>query len=389
MLGILGGGQLGQMLADAATRLGVRSRCLDPNPESCAKRSAELVVGAYDDPAALAAFCDGLQDGRDAVTYEFENVPTAALDWLARERPGLVVRPGATSLSVSCDRLREKEAFAAVGVPLAQWARVEAPDDLDSAADAVGVPGVLKRRSGGYDGRGQVVVAERSQLGGAWAALEKSACVYEAFVKFRREVSVVGARGADGATVCYPVVENAHRGGILHETHAPAPGLDPAVDARARAWHAALCARLGHVGVLAIELFEVDVDGPDGTRVELFANETASRVHNSGHWTMDACVVGQFELHVRAVLGMALGDVGLCAGVGAACMVNVIGDEPGRPDELASTDGVAVHLYGKGPRGGRKLGHVNVVASDPETLQARVARVREGVGMALGGVMER
>jgi 5-(carboxyamino)imidazole ribonucleotide synthase len=350
--------------------------------------SAELVVGNYDDPAALAALCDGLEDGRDAITYEFENVPTAALDWLARERPGLAVHPGMQSLSVSSDRLREKDVFLAVGVPLAPWARVDRVEDLAAAAESVGVPGVLKLRSGGYDGRGQVVVAERSQLIDAWVALGNAPCVYEAFVKFRREVSVVGARGADGSTACYPVVENVHRGGILHETHAPAAGLAPAVDARARAWHAALCERLGHVGVLAIELFEVEADGEP----QLFANETASRVHNSGHWTMDACSVGQFELHVRAVLGMGLGmelgiglgDVGMRAGVGAACMVNVIGDEPGRPDELAGTDGVTVHLYGKQPRGGRKLGHVNVVAPDRETLEARLARVREGVGMALG-----
>ena len=323
-VGCIGGGQLGRMLALAGAPLDVRFRFLDPSADACAGGVGELLVGSYDDPDLL----DRLADGADGVTYEFENVPVAAA-----RRVGAV--PDARALEQGQDRLVEKELFRRLGIPTARYGSLE-----DS-----GLPALVKARRLGYDGKGQRVVESLVALDGDELA--------EEVVAFDRELSIVAARGRDGQTVFYPLAENEHRGGILAVSRAPVRG---APQREAEEIATKLLDALGYVGVLAVELFEVD-----GT---LLANEFAPRVHNTGHWTIDGAVTSQFENHVRAVLGLPLGST---QALGETVMLNLVGDAP--PSEhLLGVPGAHVHLYGKTPRPGRKLGHVTLVDAEEERI---------------------
>jgi len=350
---VLGGGQLGRMLGLAAVPLGVACRFLDPSPDAPAAAVGDLVVGALDDEAAL----DEVARGADVVTYEWEGVPAPSARHLAAG--GLLVRPGDRPLEVSQDRLVEKDAFRALGIDTPQYHAVSSREELDEAIQAVGLPAVLKTRRGGYDGKGQFVLRELADANAAWSELGGLALVLEAFVPFDRELSVIAVRSHDGVVACWPVVENEHRDGILHVTRAPA-GLSE-LEARARDIAVALLDELDHVGVLAIELF--DVNG------SLLANEFAPRVHNSGHWTIEGAVTSQFENHLRAVLGLPLGATDAR---GVAAMVNCVGTMPDVTAVLAVPD-AHLHDYGKAPRPGRKLGHITVVADSPADLDIRLA----------------
>ena len=328
VVGILGGGQLGRMLALAGAPLGMRCVVVEPAPDPPAAVAAEVIAAAYDDPAALA----DLARRCDVVTVELEHVPVAGLAWLAERVP---VRPSPEAIAIAQDRRTEKEALAAAGIATAPWAAPPRP-----------FPGgtVVKRRRGGFDGRGQVVLAPGEPVEGALDGL----CISEEVVAFEREVSIVAARAVDGAVACYPVVENRHAEGILRTTVAPAPGLTAATQAEAEGIATAVLDRLGYVGVVAVELFAVDGG--------LVANEVAPRVHNSGHWTIEGAATSQFEQHLRAITGLPLGST---AARGAMAMVNLIGSLPDVRAVLA-VPGAHLHLYGKAPRPARKLGHVTV-----------------------------
>jgi 5-(carboxyamino)imidazole ribonucleotide synthase len=340
VVGCVGGGQLGRMLALAAAPLGVVVRCLDPSEDACAGDVCELIVGAYDDPEALAR----LADGADCVTYEFENVPAGAL---AALRDRTHVRPGAGSLTISQDRLWEKQLFGRVGVPCTAFGDIDTPDELADALSRTGLPAVIKTKRMGYDGKGQRVVHTEQEAREAVAALGDE-LIAEALVEFRRELSLVLVRGVDLETVFYPLVENVHVDGILSTTVAPAPDIDPVLQTACQGYGSAVAGALGHVGVLCLELFETDTG--------VLANELAPRVHNSGHWTIEGAETSQFENHIRAVLGLPLGST---APRGRSLMRNLVGEHPPLAELLAG--GGHVHLYGKEPRPGRKLGHVTHV----------------------------
>jgi 5-(carboxyamino)imidazole ribonucleotide synthase len=355
-VGVLGGGQLGWMLARAGDPLGIRCRFLDPSAEAPAGRAGELVVGAYDDPAALDRFADGLT----FVTYEFENVPVGSARRLAaRSR----VFPPPQALEVSQDRLTEKRFLESAGVPVAPWRPVASLAELDRAVAELGCPAVLKTRRLGYDGKGQHVIQEPVDVGRAWAALGHAPLVLESFVRFDRELSILAVRGQDGATACYPLVENLHAGGILRRSLAPASGVAPTLQARAEEHARRVLETLDYVGVLAIELFQVGD--------QLLANEMAPRVHNSGHWTIEGAETSQFENHLRAVAGLPLGKP---AARGMSAMLNLIGALPD-PATVLGIPGAHLHLYGKTPRPGRKLGHVTLRADDRAELDRLRARL--------------
>jgi 5-(carboxyamino)imidazole ribonucleotide synthase len=358
LVAVLGGGQLGRMLGLAGIPLGLRFRFLDPGDAAPAAAVGELVVGALDDHDALE------RTARDAavVTYEWEGVPADAARFVAGETP---VRPGDRPLEVSQDRLTEKETFRRLGIGTPAFAAVDDRDRLDRAIDAVGgLPAVLKTRRGGYDGKGQAVLRDHDDVERAWSELGAHPLILESLVPFDRELSVIAVRALDGIVACWPLVENHHEGGILRLSVAPAPAVDDALQARGEAIAARLLDELDHVGVLTVELF--DVDG------ELLANEIAPRVHNTGPWTIAGAVTSQFENHLRAVLGWPLGAT---AARGLSAMVNCIGVLPER-DSVLAVPGAHLHDYGKSPRRGRKLGHVTVVASDDAELAERLAVVR-------------
>lgn len=365
VVGILGGGQLARMLALAGLPLGLRFRMLDPAADAVAGHVGELVVGAYDDPAALARFVRGVR----LVTFEFENVPASAAAWL---QDHVDVAPRPRALEVGQDRLAEKRLFAQVGMAVPRHRAAGTAAELQAAVAEVGLPCVVKTRRLGYDGKGQQVLRPGPDLAARVDACFTALCgpgtgglVVEQFVPFQRELSILAVRGRDGTVACYPVVENEHRDGILRRTRAPAPDLDPALQRQAEVSAAAVLRELDYVGVLAIELFQ------QGDR--LLANELAPRVHNSGHWTIEGSVCSQFENHLRAVLGLPLGDTAM-AGGGCATMVNLIGALPERPAVLA-VPGAHLHLYGKAPRPGRKLGHVTVVGPQREAVDRAAAAV--------------
>ena len=357
-LAILGGGQLAWMLALAAKPLGVSVAVLDPSPEAGAGRVAEHVVAAYDDPAGL----DEVSAGADVVTYEFENVPAAALTRLVEH--GVPVLPSPRSLAVTQDRLSEKRLLAELGIAVAPHAAIDDPVDVETALAQVGAPGILKTRRLGYDGKGQVRVRTADELAPAVAELGGSDLIYEGLVEFSRELSVVVARGTDGSIEVYTPVENEHRDGILALTLAPAPNLAPELAASAQAAAIAVAEALDHVGVLCVELFE--------TAEGIVANEIAPRVHNSGHWSIEGAETSQFENHVRAVLGMPLGDASVR---GVSAMVNLVGGVP-PVAQLEAIAGATVHLYGKEPRKGRKLGHVTIVAGSAALLASPLEQAR-------------
>lgn len=354
-VGILGGGQLGRMLALAGLPLGMRFRFLDPAPNCPAAAVGEHVQAEFDDIAALDRFADGL----DLVTYEFENVSVGTARYLAERLP---LHPHPQALEVGQDRLDEKSFLRSLGLPTADYLPVGSADALRAAIEDIGLPAVVKTRRHGYDGRGQAVLRAGSDVDAAWSAIGEVPAILEAFVPFRRELSIVVARASDGSLAPYPLVENVHRHGILWTTCAPAANVDAARQRRAEEYARTLLERLEYVGVLAIELFETGSG-------ELLVNEIAPRVHNSGHWSIEGAVASQFENHLRAVAGLPLGST---ESRGFAAMVNLIGVVPD-PRRLLEVRGSHLHLYGKEPRPGRKLGHVTVVAAseDERTSQLR------------------
>jgi 5-(carboxyamino)imidazole ribonucleotide synthase len=354
-LGILGGGQLGRMLALAGVPLGVRCRVLEPAADPPAAAVAEHIPGDFDDFQALYRLHDV-----DAVTYEFENVPVESARWLAERLP---VFPPPAALAVAQDRLAEKAFFARHGIPTPPFAGVEGRAEFEAALAHIGLPAVLKTRRFGYDGKGQMVLRTPTEAEEGWRVLGGRPLILEGFVSFERELSVLAVRGRDGSTACYPLVENRHHEGILRLSLAPAPRLTPGLQAQAEAHARRALDELAYVGVLAIEFFEV--------AGRLLANEIAPRVHNSGHWTIEGAECSQFENHLRAVLGWPLGST---AAVGCSAMVNLIGTLPPAEAVLA-VPGAHLHLYGKSPRPRRKLGHVTVCARHPEALADLLTRL--------------
>jgi 5-(carboxyamino)imidazole ribonucleotide synthase len=341
------------MLLQAGQDLGIACVTLDPAADSPAAQVGPAIVADYDDPEALAR----LSADADVVTFEFENVPAAAVRALSRP-----VFPPVVSLETGQDRLAEKTLFTEVGLPVPMFAAVDDLASLETAVDAVGLPAVLKTRRLGYDGKGQAVLRRRELLEDAWRAVGEVPSICEAFVPFDREVSIVAVRGLDGEVRCWPLVENHHREGILRLSLATTPeadGLQPIAEGHARA----VLERLDHVGVLTIELFVM------GDTV--LGNEMAPRVHNSGHWTIEGAETSQFENHLRAICGLPLGAT---AARGYAAMLNLIGVEPAPADVLA-IPGTHLHRYGKQPRPGRKVGHITIRANDPTTLWDRVLQV--------------
>ncbi len=344
------------MLALAGMPLGARFRFLEYRSPAPVDGLGEIVRARYDDPEALVRFRDGV----DVVTYEFENVPDASARYLDEALP---VHPPPAALEFARDRKHEKEGFGRLEIPAAPWRAVETREDLAAAVEAVGLPAVLKTRRLGYDGKGQVVLRASGELDAAWEAVDGRPSILEGFVDFRRELSIVGVRGRDGATAFYPLVENTHRKGVLVRTDAPAVDVPPEAQATAERYAGAIMAHLDYVGVMALELFQVGE--------ELWANEVAPRVHNSGHWTQDGAVTSQFENHVRAVMGLPLGST---AAVGHSVMVNLLGALP--PAAAVLREPLAhLHLYDKAPRPGRKIGHVNVSGPDRDAVLAAAARV--------------
>jgi 5-(carboxyamino)imidazole ribonucleotide synthase len=341
-IGILGGGQLGRMLAMSAARLGLKCHIYNDEAGPACEVAAAATLGAFDDLSKLKAFAAAV----DVVTYEFENVPLAAAAAVERVRP---LRPGLKALRISQDRLEEKTFVSGLGLPLAPFAAIAGPEDLDAALSAVGLPAILKTRRLGYDGKGQVRVATADALPAAFDAIGRVPATLEKVVAFASEVSVILVRGAGGETRFYDIPVNRHEGGILRTSSVPSE-LPQAHQARARAIAQTLADALGYVGVLAVEMFYV------GGAEPLIVNEFAPRVHNSGHWTIDACAVSQFENHIRAVAGWPLGATERHSD---ARMQNLIGSEVGDWPRLAAEADACLHLYGKGEaRPGRKMGHV-------------------------------
>ncbi|WP_428408856.1 5-(carboxyamino)imidazole ribonucleotide synthase [Hyphococcus sp.] len=355
-IGILGGGQLGRMLATAAAELGLRTHILCPDDRAPAYDAAsEHTVAGYLDEPALAAFAKSV----DAVTYEFENVPVEAVEFLTNL--GVAVRPGAKALETAQDRLIEKQFANSIGAKTAAFHPVDDLASLKEGLEKVGRPAILKTRRLGYDGKGQTrITAEDSNLSGAyekaiefaWAEVGAAPSILEGFVPFTREISIIGARGADGDVKMYDPPENVHRNGILKTSTVPAKVTAATID-KARKVTCDMLEALDYVGVIGVEFFVLD-------NGDVIVNEYAPRVHNSGHWTQDGCAVSQFEQHIRAVAGWPLGDP---ARHSNAIMENLIGDEVNEWRALAAEPQAGVHLYGKREaRPGRKMGHVNRIS---------------------------
>jgi 5-(carboxyamino)imidazole ribonucleotide synthase len=344
------------MLALAGYPLGLHFRFLDPSPEAPVGRIAHRVTAEFTDVQALQKFAQGLE----VATYEFENVPVEAAKLLAERT---VVYPPVNALEEAQDRLREKTLFRKLGIPTTEFAAFAAHADFDKAVKQIGLPAMLKTRRMGYDGKGQWLLENAEDVEKARRELPNVPLILEKFVAFTREVSMLGVRSKTGETAFYPVVENHHRGGILRLSLAPAPHLTNALQEAAEEATRMVLQELGYVGVLCIEFF--DLAG------KLLANEMAPRVHNSGHWTIEGAVTSQFENHLRAILGMPLGAT---SAIGHSAMINLIGEIPEDAAVLAVPN-THLHLYGKAPRPGRKLGHVTVRADRVEKLQERISEL--------------
>lgn len=349
-LGILGGGQLGRMLALAAARLGIKTHIYCPEAESPAAQVAHsLTIAAYDDRAMLDKFANAVT----LVTYEFENIPLATVRHLAQRVP---LWPGIDALGVAQDRLREKRFLQSIGVETAPFAAIDNAADLAAAVEVIGVPAVLKTRTLGYDGKGQFMLRDAAQCAQAWQAIGQAPAILEGFVNFEREISVIAARAISGDVVCYDVAENEHRNHILDISTVPA-AIDADTAHQAQEIATKVATSLNYVGVLAVEMFV----GPGGQLPgrQLIVNEIAPRVHNSGHWTIDACLVNQFEQHIRAICGWPLGSARRHSD---ARMRNLIGADADEWDALIRNREAALHLYGKGAaRPGRKMGHITEI----------------------------
>ena len=371
-IGILGGGQLGYMLALAGYPLGLHFRFLDPSPEAPVGRIATRITAQFTDRSALKKFAAGLE----LVTYEFENVPVETARFLGERVP---VFPPPAALETAQDRLNEKRLFQKLGIATTEFAPVAGREALESAVRQIGLPAILKTCRLGYDGKGQWILrsaedvsrTERELPATDAAAGKRKGTepgvqtwfVLERLVPFARELSVLAVRGRSGETAVYPLVENHHREGILRLSLAPAPRLVPAIQQAAEDAARRVFDALQYVGVLAIEFF-----AHEG---RLLANEMAPRVHNSGHWTIEGAVTSQFENHLRAVVGLPLGST---HAIGCSAMVNLIGGVPDSAEVLAVRD-AHLHLYGKSARAGRKLGHVTLRASSPEQLASRLGEL--------------
>ena len=352
-IGVLGAGQLGRMLALAGYPLDVDFVFLDPASEACAAPLGEHIHADYGDEAALAEFCSRV----DIATYEFENVPNLAAEFVAARVP---LHPAPRALTAGQDRLSEKALFVSLGIPVPTHAAVDSRADLDRAVAITGLPAVLKTRRMGYDGKGQAVLRAAADLDTAWAAIGGQPLILEAFVPFTREVSCLAVRAQDGQMAFYPLVENVHRAGILRTA---TPTVNDPLQAQGEDYARRVAEHLGYVGVMAFEFFVADG--------KLIANEIAPRVHNSGHWTIEGAETSQFENHLRAIAGLPLGSTALR---GASVMVNYIGLAPAL-EAASALEGVHTHLYGKMPKPQRKIGHATVTAPDAAALQLRLARL--------------
>ena len=357
-IGVLGGGQLGRMLALAGHPLGLSFVFIDPAPGAPMAPLARAITADYSDHAAL----DALAYAADVVTWEFENVSAEPLSRLIAA--GKPVRPGPKSLEHKQDRWNEKLFFQKLGLPGAAGATAVTRPAFDAALAALGMPAVIKTRRHGYDGKGQARVNTPRDADEAWKALGSEPLLVEKFIPFDRELSIVATRSATGEIRCWPLVENVHKEGILRISRAPAPRITPQLTLEAETYMRRVLEALEHVGTLALELFQV------GSR--LLVNEMAPRVHNSGHWTIEGAVTSQFENHLRAIAGLPLGDT---RARGHSVMINLIGSTP-PPAAMLDVPGAHLHLYGKAAQPRRKLGHVTVTGQDEGAVLAAAERVK-------------
>jgi len=341
-IGILGGGQLARMLAQEGHSLGLSFMFLCPNSNPCAASFGKHLCAPYDDPSALQC----LANWADVVTYEFENVPVFALESIQQHVP---LYPSSAALAVGQDRLVEKNHFKSLGIPTAKFAPVENFTELTQALQDIGLPAFLKTRTQGYDGKGQALLLEETDLAAVWEFLGRSPCIVESSVAFHREISVIAARDKKGEMVFYPISENHHRDGILRLSISR---LNDPFQNQANLLIKKILEDLEYVGVMALELFQVND--------QLFANEFAPRVHNSGHWTIEATQTSQFENHLRAICGLPLGET---TSVRPAAMVNLIGRLP-EEEKIRDVPGATPHFYGKAERLGRKVGHVTLTSEE-------------------------
>jgi len=352
-VGILGGGQLARMLALAGYPLGLQFIVLDPSADACATQVAELIQADYDDQVALQKLVAQV----DVVTFEFENVPSESLKYL---QENCLVFPPPIALQTAQDRLNEKNMFSKLDIPVPAFVAIDTRQQLEQAVEQIGLPAVLKTRSMGYDGKGQIVLNSQHEIGSAWEQLGGRPLIIESMVAFDREVSIIAVRNHNGEILYYPLSENTHHQGILHYAQCRP---DDHMQSRAQNYIKRILDELDYVGVLALELFNVNG--------ELLANEIAPRVHNSGHWTIEGAEISQFENHLRAVLNLPLGSA---QAVGFAAMVNFIGT---MPDKATILDNAMVHLhdYHKAPRPGRKIGHATLKSETPSQLSAELEKL--------------
>jgi 5-(carboxyamino)imidazole ribonucleotide synthase len=355
-IGIIGAGQLGQMLGFAARKLGHECYFLDPSEAPPAAKAGPVIQAAFDDRVALAV----LAEKCDVLTYEFENVPVTALETIGTDTP---VYPPLDALRQAQDRLTEKQLFEKLDIPLPKYHAVSSVEDLDAAADRIGLPLVVKTRRMGYDGKGQFVLQDKSQVDAAWAELAGSDLIAEQWIEFDYEVSAIGVRSADGDIANYCLSQNEHSAGILRTSRAPVDNAG--LSDKANGYMRKMLEHLDYVGVLALELFVVGD--------ELLANEFAPRVHNSGHWTIEGARTSQFTNHILAVAG---GKPGSTANIGHAGMINLIGHIP---DAVRELDDAVLHDYGKSARPGRKLGHITVVGDSAADRDARIEEIGRSV----------
>jgi len=352
-VGILGGGQLARMLALSGYPLGLEFVVLCPSADACAAPVSEHLLADFDDADALHK----LADKADVITYEFENVPAESVEYLSKNN---TVFPPPLALATGRDRLKEKTLFNQLGIKTAPFANIDSLESLQSACSEIGLPAILKTRVEGYDGKGQFVIRSAEEADQAWQGLNGVPAILEGFVDFDREVSIIAVRSATGEMAFYPLSENVHREGILRLSTSQA---NDTMQSKAERYAIQLLQQLNYVGVLAIEFFQ------QGD--ELLVNEYAPRVHNTGHWTIEGAHTSQFENHLRAILGLPLGSTALNSN---AAMINLIGDIPETADVIKLPD-VHLHLYGKSPRQGRKVGHITLLADDKTTLLDRIKKL--------------
>ena len=362
-VGVLGGGQLGQMLALAGYPLGLVTSCLDPSSDAPAGLVSSVTTVDMQDAQAVRQWATDC----DVLTYEFENVPVALVADLAETKP---VRPDIRALAAAQDRWQEKRLLDSLHIPITPFRLAHTDHDIDRALDELGSPVVIKSRTGGYDGKAQILLHDADDRAATRLLMSQGDVVIEQFVSFRSETSIIGVRSLSGEIATYPVVANKHRRGILYKSVAPA-SLSPALQRDADTYIRSLLENLDYVGTLALEMFELEG--------RMLANEFAPRVHNSGHWTIEGAETSQFENHLRAITGLPLGSTAL---VGFSAMVNLVGALPSVSDVL-SVEGAHLHLYGKSLRPGRKVGHVTVTGKDKTTLLSRLESVEKLINNVL------